>query len=70
MFCNKCGKQIPDNSTFCNYCGKKLEIIYDNNNSSASKSSIKQKFANIVIFAIGFITMVVIITIIKKIIAG
>jgi hypothetical protein len=25
MFCNKCGKEIPDNSTFCNHCGTKLQ---------------------------------------------
>ena len=22
MFCNKCGKEIPDGSEFCNHCGK------------------------------------------------
>ena len=26
MYCNKCGKQIPDDSVFCNYCGVKVEI--------------------------------------------
>lgn len=25
MFCNKCGKEIPDNSEFCNFCGNKIE---------------------------------------------
>lgn len=24
MFCNKCGKQLPDNAVFCNKCGTKL----------------------------------------------
>jgi len=24
MFCNKCGKKIPDDSTFCNYCGAEI----------------------------------------------
>lgn len=26
MYCNKCGKQIPEDSIFCNYCGVKVEI--------------------------------------------
>jgi predicted nucleic acid-binding Zn ribbon protein len=25
MFCNKCGKEIPDNSEFCNFCGNKIK---------------------------------------------
>jgi hypothetical protein len=25
MFCSKCGKQIPDDSTFCNGCGKAVQ---------------------------------------------
>jgi uncharacterized membrane protein YvbJ len=24
MFCNKCGKQIADSSTFCEYCGASI----------------------------------------------
>ncbi len=27
MFCNKCGKQIVDDSNFCNFCGAKVEIL-------------------------------------------
>ena len=26
MYCNKCGKQIADDSVFCSYCGTKIEI--------------------------------------------
>lgn len=26
MYCNKCGKQIADDSIFCNYCGIKIDI--------------------------------------------
>lgn len=26
MYCNKCGKQIADNSIFCNYCGIKIDV--------------------------------------------
>lgn len=24
MYCNQCGKQIPDNSRFCSFCGAKI----------------------------------------------
>ena len=27
MICNKCGKTLPDDSTFCQYCGNKIETI-------------------------------------------
>ena len=27
MFCNKCGKQIVDDSNFCNFCGARVEIL-------------------------------------------
>ena len=30
MYCNKCGKQISDNSIFCNYCGVKIELPTQN----------------------------------------
>ena len=26
MICNKCGKTLPDDSTFCQFCGSKIEI--------------------------------------------
>ena len=29
MFCNKCGKNIPDDSTFCPNCGASLSSWYD-----------------------------------------
>lgn len=25
MFCNKCGKEIPDGSIYCNHCGNKID---------------------------------------------
>lgn len=35
MFCNKCGKEVPDNSSFCNFCGAKIDI---NINDTTPKS--------------------------------
>lgn len=52
MYCNNCGKELPDGSAFCNFCGTKLNVVSDNENSnsnnSASKSneSIKEKLAS------------------------
>ena len=27
MFCNKCGKEVPNNSAFCPHCGAKIETL-------------------------------------------
>lgn len=32
MYCNKCGREIAEDSVFCNYCGQKVEAITSNNN--------------------------------------
>ena len=47
MFCNHCGKEIPDGSGFCNFCGGKLNAITDVQ-SPVSKSSdeIKEKLSS------------------------
>lgn len=37
MICNKCGKEIPENSTFCVYCGAKQNI--ESNGSSEENNS-------------------------------
>ena len=44
MFCNKCGKEIPDNSVFCPSCGNKLLIAEGNN---AEKSDVNKADKNI-----------------------
>ncbi|MGN0620634.1 MAG: zinc-ribbon domain-containing protein [Porcipelethomonas sp.] len=52
MYCNNCGKELPDSSAFCNFCGTRLNVTSNNeniiNNNSASKSneSIKEKLAS------------------------
>ena len=33
MYCNKCGKQIVDDSIFCSYCGIKVEQIIQKESS-------------------------------------
>ncbi|MEK6987346.1 MAG: zinc ribbon domain-containing protein, partial [Candidatus Thermoplasmatota archaeon] len=27
LFCNKCGRQLPDGSVFCNFCGAQQGVI-------------------------------------------
>lgn len=31
MYCNQCGKQIPDNSRFCSFCGSRINNCNTNN---------------------------------------
>lgn len=38
MYCNKCGKEIPDDSLFCTYCGSHLEGQADTNNDVVDRS--------------------------------
>jgi hypothetical protein len=45
LFCNKCGKKIPDNSLFCPACGNK--IWTDAENNDAEKTGIHQADENI-----------------------
>lgn len=33
MYCNKCGKQIVDDSVFCSYCGVKVEHLVEEVNT-------------------------------------
>lgn len=40
MICNKCGKEITDNSVFCEYCGAKVEEVHTDSN--AGEQSIKK----------------------------
>lgn len=34
MLCNKCGKEIPDNSKFCGYCGQNVENVESLNSTN------------------------------------
>ena len=53
MYCNNCGKELPDGSAFCNFCGTKITVTssdenINNNNNSTSKpnESIKEKLSS------------------------
>ena len=37
MICNKCGKTLPDDSTFCQFCGSKIATAPAEETSSISK---------------------------------
>lgn len=44
MYCNQCGKQIPDNSKFCSFCGTRVAIQNTNNEIiSAEKPFVDQR---------------------------
>lgn len=38
MFCYKCGKEIPDTSTFCSHCGTAVKVNKENTNSKNETS--------------------------------
>jgi uncharacterized membrane protein YqjE len=40
MYCNKCGKEIPNDSIYCNFCGNKIEVI--NKEKIDNKASIDE----------------------------
>ena len=47
MFCNHCGKELPDGSAFCNFCGGKLgEALSDEGSASKANEGIKEKIAS------------------------
>lgn len=43
MICNKCGKEITDNSVFCEYCGAKVEEVHIDSNvgTQSNKKGLK-----------------------------
>lgn len=52
MFCSKCGKRIPDNSTFCGFCGEKTEGGIKKNGNFDSNSKNIFLFVNCIIVII------------------
>ena len=43
MICNKCNKEIPEQSTFCNFCGNKI-IDISEEKSENQKDNNKKLF--------------------------
>ena len=43
MFCNKCGKEIKEDSVFCNYCGNQMDqvdkVVNDNDKVKHNENS-------------------------------
>lgn len=49
MFCRKCGKQIPDDSTFCPRCGAQNSVEAETGRAiSLKKTEVRQKDAAVV----------------------
>ena len=82
MFCNKCGKEIPDNSKFCTFCGNKLnektkknvdktnkEQDMEKENNEVKDKKIKRsskKIITVVIMVIALMLIIPIVTIISN----
>ena len=39
MYCQKCGKEIPDNSTYCNSCGASQGLILGSDDTPATQQA-------------------------------
>lgn len=42
MFCQNCGKELPDDTKFCQYCGWQNQNIINSNNESKISSQTKE----------------------------
>ena len=73
MYCNKCGKEIPNNVKFCTYCGEKTEIsnipVMKNNsvknNDYATTDITKGLLGTIAVCVLALVGIVFVITAIK-----
>lgn len=47
MFCNKCGREIPDESKFCRFCGNKIdrELFEQNEQQISNNKTVKVVFS-------------------------
>lgn len=60
MFCNKCGKEIPDNTMFCTFCGERNQNAINSLEYNGVSDSVKKLFIVInsiisIIIVIGFV---------------
>lgn len=53
MFCENCGKEIPDNARFCGNCGKQIKKT--NNIVTEEKNMILALFLSIFLMGLGLI---------------
>ncbi len=45
MFCNKCGKEIPNESEFCKFCGTKIDrALFEQNIKAPENKTVKVVF--------------------------
>lgn len=60
MFCNNCGKEIPEGSEFCPYCGKNLIKQQSNIQTEMYNKKIEDdKSANMVLIVVGIIFLAI-----------
>ena len=58
MYCNKCGRQIIDNSEFCSFCGSKISGDVTPLETANQNREIKNKKQMIIIFSISAIIII------------
>lgn len=55
MYCNKCGKEVPENSVYCPFCGFKVKNEYADINEYAIKKVLKSRSKELFIFGMWFL---------------
>ncbi len=60
MRCNKCGRDIPDDTSFCNHCGNKVGLSWGTTNPPGAVKS-KKETSEIVVVLVVLVVVVVII---------
>lgn len=55
MYCNKCGKEIPDNSFYCPFCGFKVKTENADINIDVIKVFLKTRSKELFIFGMWFL---------------
>lgn len=58
MYCNKCGKEIPDDAKFCKYCGNKISKDKNSKNTGKDDNNTKSRFNTNAVIIIATIIIV------------
>ena len=59
MYCNKCGKQLPDDVCFCNDCGAQLNVLHMPVQTAAPKKKPFIKMITIVLAVLAVVAVVI-----------
>ena len=75
MFCNKCGKEIPNHAQFCNYCGAPVNNFQSQPAAPSAPQTVeipvpKKKKGNLAVKIIIGIVVFIAVVFVAKLITG